>query len=213
MKRLIFLLLVSSIAYSQVWVRTGNGMLKMGNTTTAGDSLVISATASIDSNTIATRYWVGTNVGNWTTVERSADTTLSAANITFVALGDPQFTMTASTTYEIQGRIYYVRATAANGVTLAMNAGGSPTNIGLVFSAVDNATDGTDQIKTATVNTATDSLQLVNTTVTSRQYIDIQGTITCDGSNRLFGLRWHLEVASSGVTISRGSYIRYRKLY
>lgn len=151
--------------------------------------------------------------GGWTEIQRDVDTTLNVANITFTPLGQLHFTMIAGGVYEIQSRIFYNRATAANGVTIALNAGGSPTNIGITAEAADNSTDGTDMFKTARITTATDSIQLINTTVTTTEFIDIRGVITCDGSNRLFGFRWHMEVASSAITIKRGSYLRYRRLY
>lgn len=219
MKTIISLLFICSIAYSQALLYVGADgktykRTHSGDNTGAGyDTEITSSGGSVDSNSVATRYWVGSNYSNWTTIETTSDTTLAAANITFTPLGVLHFTMTASTPYAVEGRIYYKRATAGNGVTLALNVGGTPTDLGFIISAADNTTDGTDMIKTARVTTATDSIQLINSTVTTRDFIDFTGTLTCDASNRLFGFRWHLEVASSGVTIMRGSYLRYRKIY
>lgn len=71
MKKLIFLLLgffLWQSALSQVYVLTnkGAGFVKFGGATLvtgSPDSVIVSASAVVDSNIFATRYWVGTQTG------------------------------------------------------------------------------------------------------------------------------------------------------
>lgn len=154
-------------------------------------------------------------LGGWIEIQRAADTTLNAANVTFVNLGELFFTMAANAAYEIVTSIWITKATDASAYTLALNCGGTPTNIGLVASALGIATDGTDQMRTSILNTATDSIQ--QTAATSGNgnlnQVSVVGQVINQNASNIFQFRWHQEIASSGVTIKRGSYLRYRRLY
>lgn len=255
MRYLLLITLLFTTAYGQVWVRTGAGKVKMGQTTQVGDSLVVSATATVDSSIYASKSFVlnqyiprfsatigsksnvhlGANgvlyksndtassgsvdtttlfagkLGGWVDLWRTADT--ATGTFTFVNLGELQFTMTASGVYEIDARIYVNRATAANGYTIALNCGGTPTNVGIIGGAPNSTTAGTDLIKTDPITTGTDSLQIAGTTVTTTEYATFKGILTCDGSNRLFTFRVRSEVSASAITYKRGSWLRYRRLY
>lgn len=230
MRKVLFVLFICSIAFGQTWVRTGNGKVKLGSTAQQGDSLVVSASATVDSSIYASKSWTtnqfqakGTGgsvdtttlfagkLGGWTEIQRTADTT--TGTFTFVNLGELQFTMTASATYEIEARIYIVRSNTANGYTIALNCGGTPTNVGIIGESPASVTAGTDMMRTEPITTGTDSLQQAGTTVTTREFATFRGTITCDGSNRLFTFRVRSEVSASNITYSRGSWLRYRRLY
>lgn len=162
-------------------------------------------------STDSIRLFAG-KLGGWTELQRTADTSTALFNAG-TTLGELQFTMTASGVYEIDGRIYFVRSNAANAYTLGLNCGGTPTNVGITFDGLALTTDGTDSRMTGNITTGIDSIVLTATTLTTREYVDVKGTLTCDGSNRLFAFRYHPEVTASAVTISRGSWIRYRRLY
>ena len=225
MRYLLIISLLFTTAYSQVYVRTGKGKVKLGQTTQVGDSLVVSATATVDTNVIATKYYVSQQsggsvdtttlfagkLGGWVDLWRTADT--ATGTFTFVNLGQLQFTMTASAVYEIDARIYMNRSNTANGYTIALNCGGTPTNVGIIGGAPNSTTAGTDLIKTDPITTGTDSLQIAGTTVTTTEYADFKGILTCDGSNRLFTFRVRSEVSASAITYKRGSWLRYRRLY
>lgn len=278
MRYLLLITLLFTTAYGQVWVRTGAGKVKMGQTTQVGDSLVVSASATVDSSIYASKSFVlnqyiprfsatigskpnvhlGANgvlykstdtsstgsgipysdttsviamqweldsklakadtaslfagkLGGWTEIQRTADT--ATGTFTFVNLGQLQFTMTASAVYEIDARIYMNRSTAANGYTIALNCGGTPTDVGIFGESPASTTAGTDLMRTEPITTGTDSLQQAGTTVTTTEYASFRGILTCDGSNRLFTFRVRSEVSASAITYKRGSWLRYRRLY
>lgn len=59
MKYIILLVTLFSIAISQdeIWVRTGQGKVKLKGTSLSGDSVTISASASVDSSIYASKSW------------------------------------------------------------------------------------------------------------------------------------------------------------
>lgn len=144
----------------------------------------------------------------WTELERAADTTHTTGSA-FVDLGTLQFVMATSGVYEIEGKIYTVRATAANGWTLALNLTQAPTNVN--GWGIGNAATSTQIIHGFT--TYLDSLVLVGTTQTTGDApTTLNLWIVNTGSATNFKLRFHSAVATN-LTIKRGSYIRYRRLY
>lgn len=290
--RFILFILLTSVTLSQTWVKTASGsFVKLGSSTLQGDSVVIQASATVDSSIYASKSFVlnqyiprfsatigskpnvhlGANgvlykstdtsssgggipysdttsviamqweldgkqnkyanitdtsaymkksdsttlfagkLGGWTELQLTADT--ATGTFTFVNLGGLQFTMTASGVYEIEARIYMNRSTAANGYTIALNCGGTPTNVGIIGESPASTTAGTDMMRTEPITTGTDSLQQAGTTVTTTEYATFKGILTCDGSNRLFTFRVRSEVSASAITYKRGSWLRYRRLY
>lgn len=230
MKKLILMLLLSSSLYSQQLIYYYNGQSYRRTSQGAiGTDSSFTASATVDTNVIATKYYVSQNaggsvdtttlfagkLGGWVEVQRTSDTTLNAANVTFVQLGQLNFTMASGGVYEIQARLWITKATDASAYTIALNCQGTPTNIGLVASGLGIATDGTDQVRTSIINTATDSIQQTAATAGNGklQHVDFEGQIINEAANNTFQFRWHQEIASSGITLKRGSYIRYRRLY
>jgi hypothetical protein len=117
--------------------------------------------------------------------------------------------MDASGFYQIEADLYIVRATAANGWTLAMNFSQAPT-ITAIWGIGHNAA-ATQTINL--INTYLDSLQMIGTTVTTGDApVTLRGWILNTGSTTSFRMRFRGELAT-GITLKRGSELRYRKLY
>lgn len=53
----ILLFLMVTFSYSQVWVRGSNGMIKLAGQTLSGDSVTVTASASVDSSIYASKSW------------------------------------------------------------------------------------------------------------------------------------------------------------
>jgi hypothetical protein len=170
--------------------------------------------AKLLKTTDSTTLFAG-KLGGWIEIQRAADTTLNAANVTFVNLGELFFTMASSGVYEIQGRLFVVKTTDASAYTMALNCGGTPTSVGMVFTALMLGTDGSDSRRDGVITTGADSIQLTAATIGNgkQDFMDFRGSIINQAENNIFQFRWHQEIASSGVTIKRGSYLRYRRLY
>jgi hypothetical protein len=170
--------------------------------------------ATLDkAQTIAGAQTITGNVNGipyWTTLVRSADTT--KGTITFVDLGQLEFNMAASGFYEVEWNLFVVRATAATGLTVAHNFTQAPSNTAMVGTGSNAVAAGTDMLITNTMDTYLDSLQLTGTTVTTGEWVRGEGWILNTGSTTGWKLRWHAENAAN-VTIKRGSYVSYRRLY
>ena len=171
-----------------------------------------------DTNRLATldknQVFTGTQNGDipWTTLSRSADTTYSNTT-TFVDLGQLEFNMAASGVYEIEAVFFTTRANNANGFTIAFNFSQAVTACGTQGWGINGSAAGTDNIKTEDMRDYLDSLQLTGATVTT---LDrgawVMGIIQNVASVTQFKFRWHTEIVGN-VTIGRGSYLRYRRLY
>ena len=90
MKKLLLFIFIFGTVYSQVYVRTGAGKLKIDNATISNGTINVGGTSSsgIDSTTLFAQ-----KLGGWAELQRTADT--ATGSFTFVNLGQLQFTMTA----------------------------------------------------------------------------------------------------------------------
>lgn len=164
------------------------------------------------------QYWRGdktwaTPAGGsypWTEVVRTADTT--KGTVTFVNIGQLGFNMDASGVYEIEGMVFFTRATAANGFTIAHNFTAAPTRTMIVGTGFAAVALGTDMRTENLMDTYLDSLAITATTVTMGEFVTFKGRIDNAASVNAYRLRMHAEIASN-VTLLRGSFIRYRKIY
>jgi len=146
----------------------------------------------------------------YTYLVKSADTAYGA--VAFVNLGELVFTMAASGFYEVEFHFFMVRATAATGYTVAFNFPQSPTNTAVVATGFAATAAGTDMLTTNLLDTSTDSLQQTATTVTTGEETWGRGWILNTSSTTYFQFRWHAETAAN-VTMKRGSYLMYRRLF
>jgi len=146
----------------------------------------------------------------WTYVTRTTDTTFTT--VAWKNIGEIEFNMAASSVYEIEGTLFLVRATAANGFTIGHNFTAAPTATYIVASGLAAVAQGTDMVTENFLDTYLDSLALTATTVTTGEWVTLKGRIDNAASVNAFRLRVHAEL-STNVTLKRGSYIRYRLLY
>ena len=166
----------------------------------------ITLTDNTDSVTVAT-----TVAGDpWTYVTRSADTT--KGTVAFANIGELEFNMAANSVYEIEGKLFFTRATAANAYTVAFNLSQAPANVYVVGTGFAAVALGTDMRNENFMDTYLDSLQQTATTVTTGEFVKLEGRIDNTSTVTQFRMRWHAEIASN-VTLKRGSYIKYRVLY
>ena len=143
MKKLIFLLLgffLWQSALSQVYILTnkGTGFVKLaGSTLVTGtpDSVVVSANAVVDSNTFATRYWVGTQVGGtvYTLVAKLANDATTGANVTPISLTGLVFNYEANSTYRIHWYGSVSAAAATTGCGFQFDLSSAVTSIRMDF--------------------------------------------------------------------------------
>lgn len=144
----------------------------------------------------------------WTRIIRSSDTT-KGNGTAFVNLGQLEFVMDAGGFYAVEAEIYVVRATAANGWTLAMNFSQAPSNTAIWGIGHNAAATQTINL----IDTYLDSLAMTGTTVTTGDApVRLYGWVLNTGSATSFRMRFHGELATN-VTIKRGSELRYRRLY
>lgn len=113
MRNLILFIFLSSLAFSQAYVKTPSGRyVKLYNQNIVGDSITISASASVDTNVIATKYFVSQQSGGSSDIvlQLPADTT-TGANTTPINLRSMVFTYEANSTYIFD--IYMIGNSAA----------------------------------------------------------------------------------------------------
>lgn len=177
------------------------------NATAPQSGYLTPATAT---DTLDVPYLYINGVGQYRELVKSADTTKATAP--FADIGELEFNMVASGVYEIEGTLYLVRATAANGYTIAFNFTAAPTATAFIGAGLAAVAVGTDMVTENFMDTNLDSLQLTATTVTTGEYVTLKGRIDNAASVNAFKLRWSCELGTN-VTLKRRSYIRYRRLY
>ena len=154
----------------------------------------------------------------WTYQFVTADSS-NNTRTTGTAIGALQWTAAANGFYEVEYSIIDTSAAASTGSVYYWVASGA-LNRPAVLSVLSptSATMGTDahqedNLTIVIAGTTADTTVFTARPYTSPQIVKMWGQVNTNGTARVITLGWKSEIATSAVTISRGSYVRFRKIY
>jgi hypothetical protein len=152
----------------------------------------------------------------WTLLKKTdADQTSTAATITLTSITSLNFSMSASTDYELDCTILYSGNTAANGVGLTVDLSGTVTLISVGIQIEGAAADGVGSMWSGMVTADADPVLGVGVAAINTVYVAyIRGAIRNDASVDTATIQFRNEVSAAGntVTIKTGSFCRYRTI-
>ena len=219
MVKILFLLLFPFVLSAQ-WVMTPDGMKKLGSTT-VGDSIIISAQATVDSLIFVTktnldsvksnRSLIGhTHQGGsdpWTVYRRMADSTKSTNAL--VNIGGMQFNVTNGTAYSFRFILIYQAGATTTGFRSSITV-----PAGTIVASVQHFGHAADGVGTPWAGTINASADIVTSTAVAAANVNylaiVEGTFIA-GANGLFSMQWAPEVAAA-ATLKAGSIMMYRAI-
>jgi hypothetical protein len=138
---------------------------------------------------------------------------------TGTAIGALQWTAAANGFYEVEYSIVDTSAAAATGTCYYWVASGALNRPAVLsVQSPTSATMGTDafqedNLTIVIAGTTADTTVLTARPYTSPQIVKMYGLVNTGATGRWITLGWKSEIPASAVTISRGSYVRFRKIY
>jgi hypothetical protein len=146
----------------------------------------------------------GLSAGSWTTVRKTADES-KASDTTLGADTHLRFTAVASKTYAVRGRVWFSTPAAADFKFRFTFTSGASIFIHHVSIPCGSATE-TVGMENATPTTTISCLG----TGTTGGYVEFDGVVTADASNRTFALQWAQVTSNAGnTTVKAGSYVEH----
>jgi hypothetical protein len=146
----------------------------------------------------------GLSAGSWTTVRKTADES-KASDTTLGADTHLRFTAVASKTYAVRGRVWFSTPAAADFKFRFTFTSGASIFIHHVSIPCGSATE-TVGMENATPTTTISCLG----TGTTGGYVEFDGVIIADASNRTFALQWAQVTSNAGnTTVKAGSYVEH----